>query len=147
MGTIKDRNDKDLIEPEAIKKRWKECTELYKKSLSDPNDHNDVVTHPEPGIVKCKLKWTLGKTALKKATGVDGIPLELFKILKDDALNMSANLKNPTVAAGLKKVSLIPIPKKGSTKECSNHCTIAVISKASKVMLKILHARFQHYVN
>ena len=89
-----------------IKKRWKEYTEeLCKKGLSDPNNHNGVVTHPEPGILECNIKWTLGNTAVKKASRVNGIPPELFKILKDDSLNMSVNLKNPAVATGLKKVS------------------------------------------
>ena len=89
-----------------IKKRWKEYTkELYKKSLSDPNNHNGVVTQSEPGILECNVK---GNTAVKKASGVDGIPPELFKILKDDALNMSVNLKNPAVATGLKYVSPHP---------------------------------------
>ena len=92
-----------------IKKRWKEYTgELCKKGLSDPNNHNGVVTHPEPGILECNIKWTLGNTAVKKASRVNGIPPELFKILKDDSLNMSVNLKNPAVATGLKKVSPHP---------------------------------------
>ena len=89
MGTIKDRNGKDLIEPEEIKKRWQECTEeLYKKGPSDPNNHDDVVTHPEPDILDCEVMWTLGSTAVNKASEGDGIPAELFKILKDDAIKV-----------------------------------------------------------
>ena len=109
MGTIKDRNDKDLIEAEWSRRDGKNTQKnCAKKGLSDPNNHNGVVTHPEPDILECEIKWTLGNTVVKKASGVDGIPPELFKILKDDTLNMSANLKNPAVATGLKNVSLHP---------------------------------------
>ena len=113
MGTIKDRNGMDLTEAEDIKKRWKEYTEeLYKKDLHDPDNHDGVITHLEPDILECKVKWSLGKTTTNKASGGDGIPAELFKILKDDAaLNMPANLENSAVATGLEKVSFYSNPK------------------------------------
>ena len=89
MDTINDRNGKDLIEAEEIKKRWKEYTEeLYKKSLNNPDNHDDMVTHPEPDILDCGVKWVLGGTAANKASGGNEIPTELFKILKDDAVKV-----------------------------------------------------------
>ena len=87
MGTIKDRNDMDLIEAEDIKKRWQEYTkELYKKNLHDPDNHSDVITHLEPDILECEVKWALGSITMNKASGGDRIPVELFQILKDDAV-------------------------------------------------------------
>ena len=111
-------------------------------------NHDGVITHLEPDILECEVKWALGSITTNKASGRDGIPVELFQILKDDAVKvlhyfMPANLENSAVAAGLKKVSF-PIPKKGNAKECSNYCTLALISHASKVMLKILQVRLQH---
>ena len=89
MGTIKDRNSKDLIEAEEIKKRQQEYTEeLYKKDLHDPDNHNDVITHLEPDILECEVKWTLGSITMIKASGGEGIPAELFQILKDDAVEV-----------------------------------------------------------
>ena len=89
MGTIKDRNGKDLIEAEEIKKRWKEYTEgWYNKDINDPGNHNDAVCHSEPDIPECEVKWTSGSTAVNKVSGGDGIPAELFKILKDDAVKL-----------------------------------------------------------
>ena len=89
MGTIKDRNCMDLTEAEDIKKRWQEYTdELYKKDLHDPDNHNHVITHPEPDILECEVKWALGSITLNKAGGGDGIPVELFQILKDDAVKV-----------------------------------------------------------
>ena len=89
MVTIKDKNSKDLIQAEEIKKRWKEDTEqLYKKDLNDPDNHDGVVTHPEPDILECEVKWALGSTAANKASGGDGIPVELFQILKEDAIKV-----------------------------------------------------------
>ena len=110
MGSIKDRNGKDLTEAEDIKKRWKEYTEeLYKKDLHDPDNHDGVITHLEPDILECEGKWALGIITTNKASGGDGIPAELFQILKDDAVqvlhSMSANLENSAVATGLEKVS------------------------------------------
>ena len=93
MGTTKDRKSKDLIEVDEIKKRCSEYTqELYKKDLNDPDNHDGVVTHPGPNILDCGVKWVLASTAANKASEGDGISAELFKILKDDAQNMSANL-------------------------------------------------------
>ena len=89
MGTIKDRNSTDLTEAEDIKKRWQEYTEkLCKKGLNDPDNHNGVITHLEPDILECKLKWALGSIPMNKASGGDGIPVELFQILKDDAMKV-----------------------------------------------------------
>ena len=148
MSTIKDRNGMDLTEAEEIKKRWQEyMEELYKKDLHDPDNHDGVITHLEPDILECEVKWALGTITTNKASGGDGIPVELFQILKDDTVKalhyyMPANLENSAVAAGLEQVNF-PVPKKGNAKECSNYCTIALISHASKVMLKILQARLQ----
>ena len=87
MGSIKDRYGMDLTEAEAIKKRWQEYTEeLYKKDLHDPDNHNGVVTHPEPDILECEVKWALENITMNKASGGDGIPVEPFQILKDDAV-------------------------------------------------------------
>ena len=87
MGTIKDRNGMDLTEAEDIK-RWQEYTELYKKDLHDPDNDNDVITHLEPNILECKVKWSLGSITMNKASGGDGISVELFQILKDDAVKV-----------------------------------------------------------
>ena len=115
MGTIKDRNDKDLTEEKEIKKRWKEYTEeLYKTDLNDPDNNNGVITHLEPDILECEVKWALGSITMNKASGDDEIPVELFQILKDDVLkvlNMPANLENLAVATELEKVSFHSNPK------------------------------------
>ena len=96
MGSIKDRNGMDITEAEDIKKRWKEYTEeLYKKDLHNPDNHDGVITHLEPDILECEVKWALKSITMNKVSGGDGIPVELFQILKDDAaLNMPANLEN-----------------------------------------------------
>ena len=88
MGMIKDRNDKDLTEAEEIKKRWQEYTELYKKDLNDPDNHDGMITHLEPDILECEVKWALGSITMNKAGEGDGIPVELFQILKDDAVKV-----------------------------------------------------------
>ena len=88
MGTIKDRNGMDLTEAEDIKKTWREYTELYEKNLHDPDNHNGVITHLEPDILECEVMWTLGSITTSKASGGDGIPVELFQILKDNAVKM-----------------------------------------------------------
>ena len=89
MGSIKDRNGMHLTEIEDIKKRWKEYTEeLYKKDLHDPDNHNDMITHLEPDILECAVKWALGSITTNKASGGDGIPVELFQILKDDVVKV-----------------------------------------------------------
>ena len=86
MGSIKDRNGMDLTESEGIKKRWQEYTELYKKDLHNPDNHDDVITNLEPDILECEVKWALENITTNKASGGDGIPVELFQILKDDAV-------------------------------------------------------------
>ena len=116
------------------------------------DNHDGVVSHLEPDSLECEVKWALESIITNKASGSDGIATELFQILKDDAVtsaafSMSANLENSAVATGLKKLSLIPIPNKSIVKEYSNYHTIALISHASKVLLKILQARLQQYVN
>ena len=88
MSTIKDRNGMDLTEAEDIKKRWQEYIELYKKHLNDPDNDDGVITHLEPDILECKVKWALGRITMNKASGGDGIPIELFQILKDDAVKV-----------------------------------------------------------
>ena len=88
MGTINDRNGMDLTEAEDIKKRWQECPELYKKDLHDPDNHDGMITHLEPDILEYKAKWVLGSITMNKASGGDGIPVELFQILKDDAVKV-----------------------------------------------------------
>ena len=88
MGTIKDRNGIDLTVAEDIKKRWQEYTELYKKHLNDPDNHNDVICHLEPDILECEVKWALEKITTNRASGDDGIPVELFQILEDDAVKV-----------------------------------------------------------
>ena len=124
------------------------CINLYKKDLHDPDNHDGVITDLEPDILECEVKWALASITTNKASGGDGIPVELFQILKDDAVKvLPANLENSAVATGLEKVSFHSNPKKGNAKECSNYCTIALISHTSKVMLKILQARLQQYVN
>ena len=121
----------DLTEAEDIKKRWQEYTEeLYKKDFHHPDNHEGVITHLEPDILECEVKWALGSITTNKASRSEGIPAELFQILKD--------LENSAVATGLEISDFISIPKKGNAKECSNYHTNALISHASKVMLKIL---------
>ena len=116
MGSIKDRNGMDVTEAEDIKKRWQEYTEeLYKKDLHDLDNHDAVITHLEPDILECEVKWTLESMTTNKASGRDGIPVELFQILKDDAVkvlhSMPANVENSAVATGLEKVSFHSNPK------------------------------------
>ena len=106
----------DLIEAEDIRKRWQEYIELYKKDLHDPDNHDGVITHLEPDILECEVKWALGSITTNKANGDYGIPIELFQILKDDAVksaafNMPANLGNSAVATGLENVSFHSNPK------------------------------------
>ena len=153
MGTIMDRNGKDLIEAGEIKKIWQEYTEeLYRKVVNDLVNHDDVVTHPEPDILECEFKWALGSTAASKASGGDGIPAELFKILKDDAGKVLHSIyqqiwKTQQWPQDWKGSVFIPIPKKGSAKDCLDYGTTALTSHASKVMFKILQARLQQYMN
>ena len=143
----------DLTEAEDIKKRWQEYKgELCKKDLHDPDNHNGVITHLEPDILGSEVRWALGSITTNKASGGDGIPVELFQILKDDAMKVLHSIcpqiwKTQQWPQEWKRSVFIPIPKKGNARECSNYCTIALISHTSKVMLKILQARFQQYVN
>ena len=113
IGTKKGRNGMDLTEAEDTKKRWQEYTEEpYKKDLHNPDNHDGVITYLELDILECEVKWALESITMNKASGGDGIPIELFQILKDDAaLNMSANLENSAVATGLEKVSFHSNPK------------------------------------
>ena len=149
MGTIKDGNDMDLTEAECIKKRWQEYTEeLYKKDLHDPDNHDDVIINLEPDILECEVKWALESSTKNKASGGDRIPVELFQILKDDAVKVLHSIcqqiwKTQQWPQDWKRSVLIPIPKKTYAKECSDYRTIARISHASKVMLKILQTRLQ----
>ena len=153
MGSIKDRNGMDLTEAEDIKKRWQEHTEeLYKKVFHNPDNHDPVITHLEPYILECKVKWALESITTNKASGGDGISVELFQVLKDDAVKVLHSIcqkiwKTRQWPQDWKRSLFIPIPKKGNAKECSNYITIALISHASKVMLKILLARLQQYMN
>ena len=146
---IKDRNGMNLTEAEDIKKRWQEYTEeLYKKDLNDPDNHVDVITDLEPDILECEVKWALGSITMNKATGGDRIPAKLFQIQRDDAVKVLHSIcqqiwKTQQWPQDWKRSVFIPIPKKGNRKECSNYHTIAIISNASKVMLKILQARLQ----
>ena len=153
MGS-KDRNGMDLTEAEDILKRWQEYKDLYKKDLQDPDNHEGVITHTqlEPDILECEVRWALGSITMNKASRGDGIPVELFQILKDDAVKVLHSIcqqiwKTQQWPQDWKRSVFIPIPKKGNAKECSNYCTIALISQAGKVMLKILQARILQYVN
>ena len=149
MGTIKHKNSVSLREAEDIKKRWQEHTEeQYKEDHNDPDNHDSVITHLEPDILECELKWVLGSITMNKTSGGDGIPTELCQILKDDAVKMLHSIcqqiwKTQQWPQDWKRSVFIPIPKKGNAKECSNYHTITLISHASKVMLKILEARLQ----
>ena len=143
----------DLTEAEYIKKTWQEyIEELNKKDLHDPDIHDGVITHLEPDILECEVKWALRSITMNKASGGDGIPVELFQILEDDAVKVLHSIcqqiwKTLQWPQDWKRSVFIPIPKKGNAKECSNYCTIALISHASKVIFKILQAALQQYVN
>ena len=120
--------------------------------IHDPDNHNGVIINLEPDILECKVKWTLGSITTNKASGGDGIPVELYQILKDDAMKVLHSTcqqiwKTQQWLQDWKRSVFTPIPKKGSPKECSNYSKIALISHTSKVTLKILQARLQHYVN
>ena len=153
MGSTKDINGRGLTEAQDIKKRWQEyIEELYKKDLHVPDNHDGVITHLEPDILECEVKWALGSITMNNARGGDGIPVELFQILRDDAVEVLHSIyqqiwKTQQWSQDWKRSVFIPIPKKGNAKECSDYSTIALISHASKVMLKILQARLQQYMN
>ena len=133
----------DITEAEDMRNRWQGYTELYNKDLH----HADVITHLEPDIVECEVKWALESITTNKASGGDGIPVELSQIMKDDAVKVMHSIcqqiwKTQQWPQDWKRSVFIPVPKKGS-----NYRTIALISHASKVMLKIFQARLQQYVN
>ena len=135
-----------------IKKRWQEYTEeLYEKDLHDPDNQDCVTTHLEPDILECEVKWALESITTNKASGGDGISAELFQILKDDAVKVLQSIcqqiwTTQPWSPDWKRSIFTPIPKKDNAKNCSNYCTTALISHASKVMLKILQVRLQQYV-
>ena len=144
MGTIRDRNGKDLVDTEEVKKRRKEyMEELYEKDLNETDYYNGVVSHSEPDILEREVNWALGSTAVNKASGYDGIRAELFKTTKVwlfNAIKVSHSTcqqiwKTQQWPQDWKRSILIPIPKKGSTTECANHWTVAPIFHASNVML------------
>ena len=140
------------MEAEETKMRWQEyIEELYKKDLNDADNHDGVVTHLEPDILECKVKWALGSITMNKASGGDGIPVELFQIFKDDAVKVLHSIgqqiwKTQQRPQNWKKSVFISIPRKGNAKECSNYCTTA-LSHVSKVMRKNLQAKLQQHVN
>ena len=125
---------------------------MYKKDFHDPDNHDGVITHLEQDILECEVKWALGSITMNKASGGDEIPVELFQILKVDAVKVLHSTcqqiwKTQQWPQDWKRSVFIPIPKKGNAKECSNYCIISLISHARNVMLKILQARLQQYVN
>ena len=143
----------DLTKDEDTKKRWQEYTEkLHKKDLHNPDNHDGVVSHLEPDILECEVKWALGSIIMDKGSGGDEIPAELFQILKDDAVKVLHSKcqqiwKTQQWPQDWKRSVFIPVPKNGNAKECSTYHTVALISHASKVMLKIYQAKLQQYVN
>ena len=148
MGTIKDRSGMALTEAEDTKKRWQEYTELYRKDLQDPDNHNGVITHLQPDILECEVKWALESIITNKVSRGDGIPGELFQLIKDDAVKVLHSIcqqrwETQKWPQDWKRSVFIRIRKKGNAKECPNYCTIALISHTSKVMLKILQAGLQ----
>ena len=143
----------DLIEAEDAKKRWQEYTEeLYKRDLNDPDNHDGMMTYLEPDILKCEVMWALGSITINEVSGGDRIPVELFQILKDDAVKVLHSIcqqiwKIQQWPQDWRRSVFIWIPKKDNVKECLNYLTTALISHASKVMLKIHQARLQQYMN
>ena len=145
MGTVKDRNCVDLTEAEDIKKRWQEYTELYKRDLKDPDNHDGVITHLEPDILECEVKWALGSITMNKASGGDGIPAELLQILKDDTVKVLHSIcqqiwKTQQWPQDWNRSVFIPIPKKGMPKNVqtttqlhSSHTLVKQCSKFSKL--------------
>ena len=150
VGTIKDRNAMDLTEEEDIKKRQQEYTEeQHKKDLYDPNNHDGVITYLEPDILEYEVKWALGSIMMNKASGVDGISVELFQILRDDAVKVLQSIcqqmwKTQQWPQDWKRPVFFPIPKKGKAKECSNCRTIVLISHTSRVMSKFSKPGFSN---
>ena len=153
MGSRKDRNSMDLTEAEDIKKRWQEHTEeLYQKDLNDSDNHNGVTTHLEPDMLECKVKWALESFTMNKTSGGDGISVDLFQILEDDAVKVLCSIcqqiwKTQQWPQDWKRSVFIPTLKKNNAKECSNYHIIALISDTIRIMIKILKARHQQYMN
>ena len=149
MGSIKDRNGMDLTEAEDIKKMWQEYTEeLYEKDLHDPDNHDGMITHLEPDILESEVKLALGSITTNKASGSEGIPVELFQILKYDTVKVLHSICQPIWKTqqwpqDWRRSVFISIPKKGNAKECSNYHTIVLISLACKVMFNILQGKLQ----
>ena len=147
MGTIKDKNAMDLQKQKTLRRGGKNTQKNYtKKDLKYPDNHDGMITHLEPDILECRIKWALGSTTTDKANRGDGIPVELFQILKDDAMKVLNSIcqkiwKTQQWPQDWERSDFIPITKKGNVKKCSNYHTIALISHASKVMLKILQPR------
>ena len=135
MGKIKDRNGKDLTEEEEIKKWWQGYKELYKKGINDPDNHDGAVTHLEPDILECEVKWALGSITMNKVSGGDGTPAELFQILKDDAdkvVYSTANVEISAAAKGLEKVSFYSNSKEGQSKNIQTTaqlCSIHMLTR------------------
>ena len=146
MGSIKDKNGMDLTEAEDTKKRWQEYTEelFYKKDLHNPDNHDGVITHLEPDILELKVKCALGSITMNKASGGDEIPVEIFQILKDDAVKKVLHpicqqiWKTQQWPQDWKRPFSFQSQRKAMPKNTQNYCTIAFISHASKVRLKIL---------
>ena len=149
MSIIKDRNGTHLTGADDIKKRWQQYTKIYKRDLDDPDNHTSLITHLEPDILECEVKWAMRRITINKASGCDGIPAELFQMLNMMLLKCCIQYasKYGISAVAIEQEKIILVPKKGSAKECSNYPTIALISHASKVMLKILQAGLQRYLN
>ena len=151
MGSIMDRNGMDLTEAEDIKKRWQEYTEeLYKKDFHNPDNHDGVITGLEPDILECEVKWALGSITTNKTSGGDGIPVELFQTLKDDAVKVLHSIcqqiwKTQKWPQDWKRSVFIPVSKKGNAKECLNYHTVALISYTSNAQNSPSQA--QQYVN
>ena len=143
----------EWTEAEDIKKRWQEYTEeQYKTDLHDPDNHDDVITNLEPDILECEVKWALESISTNKASGGDGIPVELLQILKDDAVKVLHSIcqqiwKTQQWPQDWKRSVFIPVTKKDNARECSNYRTVALVSYSGKVMLKILQARLQQCMN
>ena len=144
MDSKKDRNCMDQTEAEDIKKKWQEYTEeLYKKDLQDQDNHDGMITHLEPDILECEVKQALESITTNKASGGDGIPVELFQILEDDAVKVLHTIcqhiwKTQQWPQEWKRSGFIPIPKKGNAKECSNYRTIALISPSQASAIREL---------
>ena len=135
-----------------LRRGGKNTERTIKKDLHDPDNHDGMITHLEPDILECEVKWALWSITTNKTSGSDGIPVELFQMLKDDAVKVLHSIcqqiwKTQQWPQDWKRPVFIPIPKKGNAKECPNYRTTALISHSSKVMLKILQARLQQYVN